>query len=131
MEQSGQQYFPVYVLAPFRIIVTFIGVVLAFIFTIFPYPVTSRDILRQDIARQFQLLLRMTSLTEERMREAVNSDVLKESQAMRELMWKVGSKCIAVHTRCIENLRYSSWEPNLQHRFPKKVYSDLLSSMQR
>jgi hypothetical protein len=128
VEQSGQQYLPVYLLAPFRIIVTFIGVVLAFIFTIFPYPVTSKDILRQDIAKQFQLLSRITNLTDERMREIVNSE---ESQGLKELMRKVGSKCIAVHTRCLENLRYSSWEPNLQHRFPKEVYSDLLSSMRR
>jgi hypothetical protein len=129
--QSGQQYLPVYLLGPYRIIVTFIGVVIAFIFTIFPYPVTSKDILRQDIAVLFQLLSRMSSVTEERMQEAGNSDASRGFQDKRKWLGKVGSKCIAVHTRCIDNLRYASWEPNLQYEFPKDVYCDLLNSIQR
>jgi hypothetical protein len=131
IESSGQPFFPVYQLAPFRIIVTFIGVILAFIFTIFPYPVTSGDILRQDTARQFHLLSNLYSLTQARMGVVVASDGAKESQALRDLMWKVSFKCVALQSRCLENLMYTSWEPNLQRIFPKDTYSELLNAMQR
>src|SRR5436190_22726679 len=106
----GQSFFPVYELAPFRILVTLIGVLLAFIFTIFPFPITSRDILRQDIAHQFHLLSNMYSLTQARMSVVVLSDGTKESQVLRKFMGKEGFKCIALQARCMEKLAYSSWE---------------------
>jgi len=115
-------------------LVTLIGVILAFIFTIFPYPVTSRDILRQDCARQFHLLSNMYSLTQTRMRGAMNADGAQktnDSLALRRVLGKVGFKCIAVQTRCLENLAYTSWEPDLHTKFPKKTYTELLGCMQR
>src|SRR5271169_3283295 len=111
--------------------VTLIGVVLAFIFTIFPFPITSRDILRQDIAHQFHLLSNVYSLTQARTGVIVLSDGTNESQVLKKRLEKQGFKCIAVQSRCMENLLYSSWEPNLQYRFPKKTYADLLLSMER
>jgi hypothetical protein len=111
--------------------VTLIGVILAFIFTIFPFPITSRDILRQDVAYELHLLSNVYSLSQTRMNLAVLSDGTKESQVLRKQMGKQGFKCIAVQTRCKENLAYSSWEPNMLYRFPKKTYADLLSSMER
>lgn len=110
--------------------VTLIGVVLAFIFTIFPFPITSRDILRQDVARQFHLFSNMYNLSQARMSLIVLSDGTKESQVLRKQLGKQGFKCIAVQTRCMENLMYSSWEPSIRYRFPKKTYVDLLSSME-
>lgn len=111
--------------------VTLIGVILAFIFTIFPFPITSRDILRQDVAHQFHLLSNMYSISQTRMSLVVHSDGTKESQVLRKQLGKQGFKCIAVQTRCTENLMYSSWEPNILYQFPKKTYADLLSSMER
>jgi hypothetical protein len=131
IESTGQQYFPVYELAPFRILVTLIGVLLAFFFTIVPFPVTSKDILRQDVARQFHLLSNMYSLTHARMSVLIHSDGTKDSQVLRKFMGKAGFKCITVQARCMENLLYSSWEPSLSYRFPKEAYGQLLSSMQK
>jgi hypothetical protein len=128
---SGQPYLPTYKLAPYRILVTFIGVILAFIFTIFPYPVTSRDILRQDIARQFHLLSNMYSLTQTRMQGSMKSSSGNDLKGLRKAMEKVGYKCIAVQARCMENLAYTSWEPDLHVKFPKKTYAELLDCMQR
>ena len=123
-------YLPVYKLGPFRILVTFIGVVLAFIFTVFPYPVTSRDLLRQDVAQQFHLLSKMYSLTQARLNAAVCSNT-RAIQHLRKSMGEVSLKCIGVQARSSDNLMYASWEPNLRYRFPKGIYSELLSSLQR
>jgi Aluminium activated malate transporter len=131
VEQTGQTFFPVYKLAPFRILVTIIGVFLAFIFTIFPYPITSRDILRQDISREFQLLAKFYVLTQAQIQVIARSDGTKESQALKKLVWKEAFKCLAVQARCNENLAYTSWEPSLKYRFPKETYAALMSSLQR
>lgn len=112
-------------------LVTLIGVILAFIFTLFPYPVTSADILRKDIARQFHLFSDMYSLTKARMGVVVTSEGNRESQVLKKLMGKVGFKCIAVHGRCMENLSYTGWEPHIEYHFPKETYVELLASMQR
>lgn len=131
IESAGQKYIPLYELAPFRILVTLIGVVLAFIFTIFPFPVTSRDILRRDVAREFHLLSNIYAMSRSRLTLAVMTDGTKESAGLRKVLGKEAFKCIAVQTRCLENLAYTSWEPSFQYKFPQKTYAELLSSLQR
>jgi len=76
----------------------------------------------------------MFSLTQTRMRGAMNADGAQktnDSLALRRVLGKVGFKCIAVQTRCLENLAYTSWEPDLHTKFPKKTYTELLGCMQR
>jgi hypothetical protein len=131
LETTGQLYYPVYKLAPYRILVTLIGVALAFIFTIFPYPLTAREFLRQDIAREFQLLSKMYSLTQTRMSAVVLSDGTKEPVGLQTILEKVGYKSMALMNRCVQNLENSKWEPSLRVRFPFETYAKLLTSMQR
>src|ERR1700685_1376422 len=96
-------YLPVYKLGPFRILVTFIGVVLAFIFTVFPYPVTSRDLLRHNVAQQFHLLSKMYSLTQARMNAAVSSNAAAIKR-LKKPMAEVSLKSICVQARSADNL---------------------------
>ena len=124
-------FLPVYKLGPIRILITFIGVGLAFIFTMFPFPVTSRDILRADVARLFQLLSKIYSVTQARLSSAVNFDKAKNTEALKKIISRVELKYLALQARCAENLMFASWEPNIQYKFPKEVYSDLLESIQR
>jgi hypothetical protein len=128
---SGQVYFPEYQLAPYRILVTLLGVLLAFVFTIFPFPVTSRSILRRDVAHQFHLLSHMYGLTQGRIGLLVRSEAPARSAKLKDVMAKVGSKCIALQNHCRENLGYTEWEPSLETRFPAGTYAELLNSMQR
>lgn len=71
-EKSGQAFLPVYKLAPLRILVTIIGVFLAFLFTLIPIPITAKDILRRDMGCQFRLLTTIYGLTQERLSNAIN-----------------------------------------------------------
>jgi hypothetical protein len=112
-------------------LVTLLGVLLAFFFTIFPFPVTSRSILRQDVARQFHLLSNIYSFTQTRLGLAVTSEGSADSSGLRDLMGKAAFRSIALQGRCRENLGYTAWEPSFQTRFPTETYSELLDSMQR
>lgn len=48
-EVSGQPYYPIYLLAPYRLACVTGGSLVAFIWTVFPYPITDRTHLRQDL----------------------------------------------------------------------------------
>jgi hypothetical protein len=48
-EISGQPYYPIYLLAPYRLACVTGGSLVAFIWTVFPYPITDRTHLRQDL----------------------------------------------------------------------------------
>lgn len=47
--KSGEVIYPMYELAPYRALVVTIGCGIAFFWTIFPYPITERHVLRQEI----------------------------------------------------------------------------------
>ena len=131
LESNGQLYYSVYKLAPYRIVVTLIGVALAFIFTMFPYPLTSRELLRRDAARQFHLLSHMYNLTQSRMGLiAAKFDANQDSPSLKRALAKTGLKCIALQNRCLQNLEHSKWEPSLRNKFPFETCASLLISMQ-
>jgi uncharacterized membrane protein YccC len=46
---NKQIYYPVYLLAPFRLATTAAGIIVAYIFTIFPFPISEGSELRKDL----------------------------------------------------------------------------------
>lgn len=77
------------------------------------------------------LLSDMYTITQARIQEAVLSDGTQESEIWKKSIKKTSFKFIALQYRCMGNLQYSSWEPNLFYKFPKETYSRLLSSIKR
>jgi hypothetical protein len=112
-------------------LVAAIGVFIAFIFTIFPYPITSGDILRQDTARELYLLSKMYGLTQARLHLVIELDGANKYDALRAAIDKVGFKIVAIQARNMENLGFTSWELRVSSRFPTDIYRQLLASMQR
>jgi hypothetical protein len=55
-EASGQPYYPVYLLAPYRFACVAGGSFVAFIWTIFPYPLSDASWLRKDLGVALHLL---------------------------------------------------------------------------
>ena len=55
-EASGQPFYPVYVLAPYRLACVMGGCLVAFIWTVFPYPITQRSQLRIDLGASIYIL---------------------------------------------------------------------------
>lgn len=46
---NKQLYQPVYLLAPYRLATTAVGILVAYLFTIFPFPVTEGSELRKNL----------------------------------------------------------------------------------
>ena len=113
-----------------RILVVLIGVALAFIFAVFPYPTLSKDILRRDVSRQFHLLSDMFVLTQARLGIAVswgNKDPAVIQRALR----RVSIRIIGLQNLCQMNLINTGYELNIYHRFPKEIYAQILQATQR
>jgi hypothetical protein len=113
-----------------RILVVLIGVALAFIFTVFPYPVLSKDILRRDVSRQFHLLSDMFVLTQARLGIAVSWGK-KDPAMIQKTLRKVSIRIIGLQNLCQMNLINTGYELNLYHRFPKEIYAQILLATQR
>lgn len=55
-EMSGQPWYPIYQLAPYRLACVAGGSLVAFIWTVFPYPISDRSWLRRDLGSTLYLL---------------------------------------------------------------------------
>ena len=120
-----------YKLAPLRILVTLIGVAVAFVFTLFPVPVTAKDLLRQDLGHQFQLLATIFGITHARYSALVHPNKRADSGILRHTLNKATLQYLGLQTRSTQNLLLTTWEPSFRYQFPRSVYSNLLNSMQR
>src|ERR1700761_8229794 len=55
---SPQRYFPVYTLAPYRLLCVLAGLFVAFVFTIFPVQISEHTIFRKNVGMSLELLAR-------------------------------------------------------------------------
>jgi hypothetical protein len=62
---NGQPYYPIYILAPYRLATISAGIFVAFFWTIFPYPITEHSLLPQGLGTLLYLLATYHSLIQE------------------------------------------------------------------
>ncbi|QKX59459.1 uncharacterized protein TRUGW13939_06593 [Talaromyces rugulosus] len=129
---SGQEYYPTYLLAPYRLATVLAGLFVAFIWTIFPYPISDHSILRRDLGASLYLLARYYSLVHETMTARARGDegdlALKMSAGRR--LEKARNKVYAKQTLALNGLRVYSqrlrWEIPIGGRFPKERYDEII-----
>ncbi|KAH8689403.1 hypothetical protein BGW36DRAFT_390799 [Talaromyces proteolyticus] len=136
MTASGQEYYPTYLLAPYRLAVVIGGLFVAFIWTVFPFPISDHSVLRQDLGTSLYLLARYYSLVHDTMTARARGDegdlALKTSAGRR--LERARNKVYAKQTLAINRLRtYSNtlrWEIPIGGRFPKEHYDRIIECMQ-
>ncbi|CRG90848.1 Dysferlin [Talaromyces islandicus] len=129
---SGQEYYPTYLLAPYRLATVLGGLFVAFIWTVFPYPISDHSILRRDLGASLYLLAKYYSLVHEIMTARARGDegdlALKTSAGRR--LEKARDKVYAKQTLALNRLRtYSQrlrWEIPIGGRFPKERYDEII-----
>lgn len=136
VEAGGQPYYPTYLLAVYRLAVVLGGVVVAFIWTIFPYPISDHSVLRQNLGASLYLLAKYYSLTHETLIARARGDegdmTLKSSAGRR--LEKARHKAYANQSMAINGLRsYADsikWEIQVGGRFPRDQYERIIDCMQ-
>ncbi|KAJ5496497.1 Brefeldin A sensitivity protein [Penicillium fimorum] len=130
---NGQVYYPIYLLAPYRLAVVAGGIAIAFIWTFFPYPISEHSVLRQSLGASLYLLANYYSIIHETISGRIRGDeghyLLKRTSAGRKLE-KSRHKVFSKQMLMLAGLRtYSGflrWEVPVGGRFPKKKYDSII-----
>ncbi|OJJ50794.1 hypothetical protein ASPZODRAFT_148204 [Penicilliopsis zonata CBS 506.65] len=133
---NGQPYYPIYLLAPYRLAAVTGGVAVGFIWTFFPYPISEHSVLRQSLGASLYLLANYYSIIHEtvaaRMR-GDEGDMTLKSSAGRKLE-KARNKVFSKQMLMLNGLRtysgFLKWEVPIGGRFPKKQYDSIILSVE-
>ncbi|KAI7524272.1 hypothetical protein KC316_g18756 [Hortaea werneckii] len=133
---NGQAYYPIYILAPIRLATVCGGLFLAWIWTVFPYPITEHSQLRQGLGRSLYLLANYYSGVHEsvrmRLRGGEGDITLKDSPGYKldKARQKVYSKCSTVLTGLRTQASFVKFDIPIGGKFPRERYQAIISQMQ-
>ncbi|KXJ88899.1 hypothetical protein Micbo1qcDRAFT_214084 [Microdochium bolleyi] len=140
-ERTGQPYYPIYELAPYRLATVAGGCFVAFLWTIFPSPQTDRTWLRQDLAATLFLLAKYFGVMKEKMRVTLDEevvDVAGSSQkkgtlahALAKQQRQLSGKLMLLLPSLRQHAEFQRWEPTIGGEFPREVYEDVIMRAMR
>jgi hypothetical protein len=137
LTSNGQEYYHIYVLAPYRLVTVILGLGVAFIWTYFPYPITTHATLRKDLGNTLYLMANYYSCThstvETRLRTTPCLVKNKRADPMRPLdkaRQRVFDKLLVMLNRLREHSTFLKYEPTFGGKFPKQTYDELIVHMQ-
>jgi hypothetical protein len=128
IESNGQPAYPVYLLAPYRLATVTGGLALAFIWTIFPYPISESTELRKDIGASLYLMANFYSILHETVKARLNQTAghqeTKGTRAyhLEKARLKVFTKLVLLTTTLKANSAFSKFQITLGGQFPREEY---------
>ncbi|KAL4807869.1 hypothetical protein BDV18DRAFT_136306 [Aspergillus unguis] len=133
---NGQTYYPIYLLAPYRLAVVTGGIAVAFFWTFFPYPISEHSALRQNLGSSLYLLANYYSIIHEtvsaRMRGDEGEMALKTAAGRRLL--KARNRVFSKQMIMLSGLRtysgFLKWEVPIGGRFPKQQYDRIITCIE-
>ncbi|EXK77930.1 hypothetical protein FOQG_17379 [Fusarium oxysporum f. sp. raphani 54005] len=130
--QTGQPYYPIYLLAPYRLAAVAGGSLVAFFWTIFPCPLTDRTWLRQELSATIYLLANYFSVITSTMQsqlEETAGDIESETPPVYPLLKarrKIFGKVLRLMSSMECHLVWQRWEPTIGGRFPVETYQEII-----
>ncbi|KAI8625652.1 hypothetical protein F5Y19DRAFT_262256 [Xylariaceae sp. FL1651] len=131
-EATGQPYYPIYILAPYRLATVAGGCAVAFFWTIFPSPVTERTWLRRDLAATLYLLANYFSVINETLKSKLHGTGgdrnIKGTPAyhLAKHRLRLFSKLMLLLPALKQHADFQRWEPTIGGRFPREIYEDII-----
>jgi hypothetical protein len=137
IEKSGQTYLPIITFGPVRLATVLAGLGCAFIWTIFPYPITEHSILRTTMAGGLFILAQYYSVVHEtisvRIRQVEGDDSQKDTPGY--VLQKHRNQMFSKLVLSIQNLKiyreYIDWEIPIGGRFPTKQYDTIIDCIEQ
>ncbi|KAI0532929.1 hypothetical protein GGR58DRAFT_141395 [Xylaria digitata] len=136
-ESTGQPFYPIYLLAPYRLAIVAAGCLVAFFWTIFPSPVTERTWLRRDLAATLYLLANYFSVINETLKSKLNGtggDPNVKGTPAHQLAkhrTKLFSKLMLLLPSLKQHADFQRWEPTVGGKFPRELYEDVIQRASR
>ncbi|KAK5079207.1 hypothetical protein LTR64_002373 [Lithohypha guttulata] len=135
-ESNGQEAYAIYVLAPYRLATVVIGIGVAFIWTYFPYPITTHGALRQDVGATLYILANFYSCVhttlEARLKMGPAIHDLAPNHPINKLdkaRTKTFGKVLLMLTGLRNHSNFARFEPPFGGRFPRETYTELTNSI--
>jgi hypothetical protein len=132
-ESSGQPYYPIYLFGPYKLLTVIVGCTIAFIWTVFPYPVTSRSQVRKLLGRGLFLLANFYSCmhtTIEVWIDGSHTNAQSSVHLLSETRKKLFSDEMTLITAMRSFSQFTVYEPPVGGRFPKSTYDSIISDIQ-
>ena len=137
VESNGQKFYPIALLAVYRLAGVCAGLFAAFVFTYFPFPITTHGALRSDVGRTLYILANYYSCvhttldTRLHLGPAIND--LPPDHPIHKLdaaRTKVFGKVLLMINRLHTHSSFTKYEPPFGGKFPRKAYADLIASIE-
>jgi hypothetical protein len=134
---SPQRYFPLYTLAPYRLLCVLAALFVGFVFTVFPTQISEHKILRKNVGASLSILASYSSSVyatlDQRIR-GLEGDIDQLSSPGRILKARridILFKELALLTEMRQISTMVPWEVSLGGRFPKSSYDRFVDEIQR
>ncbi|KAL7944133.1 hypothetical protein V8C42DRAFT_353954 [Trichoderma barbatum] len=118
---TGQPYYPIYLLGPYRLAVVAAGCLVAFIWTIFPCPLADRTRLRQDLSATIYLLANYFSDTGGNMNSKASP-----TYVLFNARRKIFGKIVRLMFSMKSHIEWQRWELSMGGRFPIETYREMM-----
>ncbi|TDZ31098.1 Uncharacterized protein C8035_v001458 [Colletotrichum spinosum] len=129
---TGQPYYPTYLLAPYRLACVAAGCAVAFIWTVFPSPMTDRAWLRKDLSASLYLLANYFSVITETIKATMaetHGDIKMPgtpAQKMEKERRRILGKLLLLLPSLDSHAQWQKWEPDIGGKFPRATYEDII-----
>lgn len=134
---TGQPYYATYKLAPYRVATVAGGCFVAFIWTIFPSPMTDRTWLRRDLSATLYLLANYFSVINSTMQSQFddtggNPNVRgTPASHLQSIRRKIFGKVMLLLPSMRQHADWQKWEPTIGGKFPRATYEDIIKRSTR
>ncbi|KAK9427557.1 hypothetical protein V1505DRAFT_403823, partial [Lipomyces doorenjongii] len=133
---NGQLYYPLYLLAPYRLATVAAGCLVAWIWSYIPYPITAKSVLRRQLGESIYLLANFYSVVHVTIKsrlECTGGDP-EDKNSPEKRLEKVRAKILAKQMSILAQLRqhsaFTEFEPTLGGKFPKAIYDSIIQEVQ-
>lgn len=133
---NGQAYWPIYILGPIRLGTVFAGLFVAWVWTIFPYPISEHNQIRKSLGSSLYLMANYYSVMHETVRLRLSNlegDMTSKDSPGRKLE-KARSKVYTKTSLSISGIRaqtgFLSFDIPIGGRFPREQYQKLVAQLQ-
>ncbi|KAF1938497.1 hypothetical protein EJ02DRAFT_383606, partial [Clathrospora elynae] len=131
---TGQPAYPIYELGPYRLATVAVGLAVAFFWTIFPFPITEHNALRQKLGGALYLSANLYSIMHEqvmgRIRGELGGDEETDKDSPGYQLVKARNKVFAKQMLTLQGLKmhagFVKWEFPLGGKFPIEEYENII-----
>ncbi|KAJ6115361.1 hypothetical protein N7486_001139 [Penicillium sp. IBT 16267x] len=136
-ETNGQPYYPIYIFGPYKLTAVAAGCAISFFWVIFPYPITAKSQLRKLLGKSLFVLAKFYSAMHTTIELWLNNelgdinDKISPAHQLHKSRHKIFKEEMMLLTGLRMHSHFSTYEPPIGGKFPKQIYDNIISEIQR